>query len=79
MEDSEYVNLPRLYKRQAIDLLMFGFVTGMRSALPMVTLDDSLSYFMQKHNLSEEEYSYSGARSTYYRMEKEFKSTFVSH
>jgi hypothetical protein len=73
MEPNEFIDLPKIYKRQAVDLLMFGFVNGVLSALPMVTIKDAIFLFMQKHKITEDHYDYGSARSRYYRMLNESK------
>jgi hypothetical protein len=75
MESNEYINMPKLYKRQALDLMMFGFVNGMQSALPSMSLKNCLVYFQKRHNLSEDDYNLDSARITYYRMQKDFKES----
>jgi len=64
--------IPKLYKRQALDLLMFGFVQGMFAAMPSLSLKDCLIMFMRRYKLSEDDYHYDSARVTYDRMNKEF-------
>lgn len=73
LHKNEYINIPKLYKRQSLDLLMFGFVMGMQTALPSLSLRDCIVMFKKCHNLSEDDLPYSGARVSYYRMLKEFK------
>jgi hypothetical protein len=64
--------IPKLYKRTALDLLMFGFVNGMKTALPSMTTKACLAMFQKKIILTEDEYPLDCARVTYQRMQNEY-------
>jgi hypothetical protein len=69
-----YVNLPKLLKRQAIDLIMLGYVMGYRhvSSIPVLQIRKGIQLFMSDMNLSEDDYPLESAVVTYYRMLKEY-------
>lgn len=69
-----YVNLPRLLKRQAVDLIMLGYVMGYRhvSAIPVLQIRKGIQLFMEDMGLSEDDYPLDSAIVTYYRMLKEY-------
>jgi hypothetical protein len=74
-----YVNLPKLLKRQAIDLIMLGYVMGYRhvSPIPVLQIRKGIKLFMDDMGLSEDDYPLDSAIVTYYRMLKEYhKFTF---
>lgn len=71
MED-QFKSIPRIYKRQALDLMLFSFVNGMKAAMPSLQTRDCIRIFIHEHNLSGDDYSLEGARVKYYSMLKDF-------
>jgi len=72
-ENEHYsISIPKLYKRKAIDLLMFGFVEGMKAALPSLTIQECLIQFQRRTRLSDNQYPLESARTVYNRMQKEY-------
>lgn len=63
--------IPKFCHRRTLDVLMFGYVEGVRSVFPTVSVNDALVLFQGHYRLTEEDYSISTARVTYYRMIKE--------
>ena len=78
-----YVNLPRLLKRQTVDILMLGYVIGYskNAPIPILQIRKGIMKFMEEMGLSEEDYPVESACTTYYRMLKEYNNfkTFVRH
>jgi len=70
--ESEYTNIPKIYKRRTIDLIMYGFVSGMKSAMPSMSTRDCLRMFYNKCKLTEDDYAMETARVIYHVMEKEY-------
>lgn len=72
--DNEHysVSVPKLYRRKAVDLFMFGFVEGMKSALPSLTIQECLIQFQRRTRLSDNQYPLESARTVYNRMQKEY-------
>ena len=64
--------IPKLYKRTAINLLMYGYVTGVRATLHTIHVGDAIIMFMETFGLSHEEYNIDSAKVIYNRMQKEF-------
>jgi hypothetical protein len=60
-------DVPRLYKVQALDNIMFGYVLGMKTALPSLSIERCVDSFMQEFDLSEDEYSRDSALCQFYR------------
>jgi hypothetical protein len=69
-----YVHLPRLLKRQAVDLLMLGYVMGYRhvSPIPVLQIRKGIQKFMEDMGLGEDDYPLDSAIVTYYRMLGEY-------
>lgn len=70
--DHMMISVPKLYKRKAIDLLMFGFVEGMKAALPSLTIQECIIMFQKKINVCDNQYPVESARTVYNRMQKEY-------
>lgn len=68
-----YINIPKFYRYDAIDKLMFGYVMGIRDVLPSVTIHRALEIFMDKYNLNEDNYPMDQAKQTWYRMFESYK------
>ena len=56
-----------MYKIQALDNIMFGYVLGMRNALPSLSVDRCVDSFMEMLGLSEDDYSKDSAICQFYR------------
>ncbi len=65
------LSIPALYKRSALNHLMFGFVTGVRATLHTVTIKEAVYMFMDAYGLSHEDYNSDSALITFNRMQKE--------
>ena len=63
--------IPRLYQRNAEDLLMYGYVVGMQKALPSVTTKKCIELFMDDFGLYEDIYSFDCAYATFMKLRKE--------
>ncbi len=61
-------NIPRLYKFTAIDHLMFGYVQGIRKALPSMTIMQAISEFQIAFSIDDEQYCAEAIRLAYYRI-----------
>jgi hypothetical protein len=47
---------------------MFGYVQGLRKALPSMTLSDAILMFLDSFEIQEDNYCYDTAKQTYYRI-----------
>ena len=65
--------IPKIYKRTSLNLLMYGFVCGVRDALPIVTVKDAVFMFMENFGLDYEDFNESSAAVIIDRMNKEIK------
>jgi hypothetical protein len=62
------LNIPRFYKFQAFDHMMFGYVNGLRKALPSMTIREAIRLWIESFDIDEELYCFDTARTTYYRI-----------
>jgi len=63
--------LPAFYKKNAIDLVMFGYVKGMTDALPAVKICKAVERYLCEFGL-EEDYPADSAMRTYTRICEDF-------
>jgi hypothetical protein len=75
MNKESTVSIPKMYRRKALDLLMFGFIEGMKSAMPTLTIQECIIMFNKKIDTRNEDYSIEVNRTTYNRMKKEYYNT----
>lgn len=60
------------YKKRALDLLMYGFADGFKTALPNVSIKQAVCVFLKKYNLSEDDYPYETAVKNYSNINSAF-------
>jgi hypothetical protein len=75
INEESTISIPKLYRRKAFDLLMFGFIEGMKSAMPTLTIQECIVMFNKKIDTRNEDYSIEVNRTTYNRMKKEYYDT----
>ena len=68
--------IPALYRRSAIDQMMFAFVQGCRKTLVTLTIQEGIKMFMETYGLTDDDYPVETARTTFFRMQKEYISLF---
>lgn len=66
--------IPRLYKRNALYLLMFGYIRGCRDTLHTMTIEHAIRAFMSDMELEEDDFNFESAKCTYFRMCKDLKT-----
>ena len=64
--------IPKLYKRNALHLLLYGYVTGVRSTLHTIDIPMAISMFIEDFNIDPEDINEESAKVIYGRMRKEF-------
>lgn len=67
-----FLDIPLLYQRQCLDHIMFGYVNGIKKAMPSVGIAECIQYFMEDNGLEEEDFPLETACTTYWRMMKEY-------
>lgn len=70
-----FIDVPRLYKRQALDHIMFGYVTGIRRVLPSESIKKCIIRFLEDNEMSEDDYSLDSALKSFFRMQEECYAT----
>ncbi len=70
-----FFEVPSLYKRQCLDHILFGYVHGIRRAMPSVTVQKCIIMFLEDNEIHEEDWPVETAEQTYYRMKNEYKLT----
>lgn len=75
------VNIPRFYRQNSIDLILFGWVKGMQTSLPAMETNKAIQLFLDHFKISEDDYCFESAHNSYYRalnlmfdMERETKN-----
>jgi hypothetical protein len=64
--------IPAFYKKNAIDMALFGYVKGMRRGLPTVKINKSIRLFLDDFGLNEDEYPEDSAVRAYTRIAEDF-------
>lgn len=73
-----FLNIPLLYQRQCLDHILFGYINGIRKAMPSTSVKECVEYFMEDNNLCEEDFPLETACMTYWRMQKEYYESLRS-
>jgi hypothetical protein len=63
--------LPAFIKKNAIDIMLFGYVCGMRRGLPAVNINKSIELYLDDFGL-QEDYPFESAQRTYTRIAEDF-------
>ena len=69
---SLFVDIPKLYRRQAIDLIMYGYVHGLKKAMPSLSMDECIELFKEENGIGEDDLALGTAVSTIKRMRLEY-------
>ncbi len=64
--------IPKLYKRTAIHLLMFGYIQGCTDLINTVSIEVALEKFRRRYDLSEEDLPTDSALTAYQRIKKDY-------
>jgi len=62
------VTIDRFYRFQTFDHIMFGYVQGLRKALPGMKTAEAIRTFQEAFSLDEDTYCFYTATQTYYRL-----------
>ena len=65
---SYLVNIPRFYKFQTIDHIMFGYVHGLRRIVRTMSVSEAIRIFLDSFQIDEDNYCFDTAKMTYYRI-----------
>ena len=71
-EKGYFGNIPRFYRWQTFDHVCFGYVQGLRTAIPTMTVTAAIKQFLYEFDLCEDVYCFDNAKVAYYRIRKSF-------
>ena len=66
-ENKAKADIPRFYKRQTFDNLLYGYVNGIQRGLPSISVSSAIDHFMLDFGLHEDIYPKQSALVVYYR------------
>ena len=70
-----YLNgIARFYTWQTFDHISFGYIQGLRRALPTITVTTAIETFLEDFGLCEEVYCFDSAKQSYYRILKSLRN-----
>ena len=71
-----FVNLPRLLRKNAVNLIMLGYVMGFskNAPIPILQIRKGVKKFTEEMDLSEDDFPLESAMVEYYRMIKDYNS-----
>ena len=64
-------NIAKLYKRNTLNLLMFGYVRGVRNTLHTITIEAALEMFRDDMKIDPDDFNAASMATIYNRMTKE--------
>lgn len=67
-----FIDIPRLYKRQCLDHIMYGYVNGLKRALPSMSIRQCIKHFVEDNELSEDDYALNTAHNTYFKLQRDY-------
>lgn len=67
-EKGYFSNIPRFYRWQTFDHICFGYVQGLRTAVPTMSTTAAIKIFLERFDLCEEVYCFENAKAAYYRI-----------
>lgn len=62
------INVPKFYRFQSFDHIMFGYIHGLRKALPSMSVTAAVKQFLESFGIEEDEYCFDNAKQNYYRI-----------
>lgn len=66
--------IPKLYKRNAISLLLFGYVKGVRATLHTMTIDKAIDMFIDDFGLTDKDVNRESLTTIFNRMQLDLKN-----
>lgn len=64
--------IPELFRANALNLMLFGYVRGVKSALHTLTISQAVDMFMKEYGLTDDNYNRESAITSYNRMQNKF-------
>lgn len=66
--NSYLVSVEKFYRYQTFDHIAFGYISGLRKALPSMSLVEAMELFLITFEFDEESYCIENLRQSYYRI-----------
>ena len=63
--------IPKIYRQNALNLSLFAYIRGVRTALHTVTVVQAIDMFMEDYGLDDDNFNRGSALTTYNRMQKD--------
>lgn len=60
--------IPKLYRRNAIDLVMFGYISSHKKILPSMSIENIIYDFCKEYNIDLDEFDIGSATRKYYKL-----------
>lgn len=64
--------IPKIYKRQWLEAVLFGWIRANKTIIPSITIEQAVESFYKDQDITEYDYPMSDCISTYQRMTREF-------
>lgn len=64
--------IPKIYKRNAENIMLFAWVKAQKAILPTVTIEQSINMYFHQMCISIDEWDLQCAMTTYNKMQKDF-------
>jgi hypothetical protein len=72
-KEKEFKNLiPKIYKRNAENTMLFAWVKAQKQIVPTITLDQSIMSYFKHFGITLDEWDIECARNEYIRMQKDY-------
>lgn len=66
------IDIDKFYRREVAEAMFFGYINGLVLNFPGITVEKAILNFQTNHKLDEELMKLDSARTTYFRMQKEY-------
>lgn len=69
MANNQYLDsiIPKFYRRQAFDVMIFVFIDAYRFLLPSVTIEEAVNAFIKRYKIDKDLITFDAIQQSYYR------------
>lgn len=64
--------IPKLYKRQWLEGVLFGYIRACKTIVPSITIEQAIQQFYKDQDITEEDFPMTDCLTTYQRMTREY-------
>lgn len=64
--------IPKLYKRQWLEGVLFGWIRANKTLIPSMTIEQAIQSFYKDQDITEEDFPLTDCLTTYQRMTREY-------